>query len=183
MTPERNSSRRFEPLAKRHNRAAFLCTHPELTLYLKQFAFQHARKGIAATTVLLVDDDEAIIAFHTLSATAIDPGELKAELSRKFPKYAEGIPATLLGRLAVDLRHLRKRHGEAILMNAIERAFQSTSAVASAFLIVRAIDDDAFRFYKRYGFTPFPDDPRRLFLPMATVAELVKGMLDYISTN
>lgn len=163
---------RFEPLSRDHNRAAFSCKHPELELYLRQFALQQARKKIAATTVLLVTDNVTITAYHTLSASAIHPGSLSAEVARKYPKYSEGLPATLLGRLAVDSKYIGRGHGRQILMNAIEKAFAATSVVASAFLIVRAIDDDAFRFYRKYGFIPFPDDPRRLFLPMYTIAEL-----------
>ncbi len=124
--------------------------------------------------MLLVGDDATIFAYHTLSASRISAGDLAAELARKFPQFSEGLPATLVGRLAVDRRHEGKGFGRLTLMNALERAFLATSRVASAFVIVRAIDDNASRFYRRFGFVPFPDDRFRLFLPMHTVVELMR---------
>lgn len=122
--------------------------------------------------MLLISDDDMVIAYHTLSASSIPVGGMGAEVARKYPKYSEGMPATLLGCLAVDSNHVGRGYGRQILMNAIERAFAATAVIGSAFLVVRAIDDEAFRFYRKYGFMPFPDDPRRLFLPMDTIAEL-----------
>ena len=40
-------------------------------------------------------------------------------------------------------------------------------------VIVDAKDDDAASFYGRYGFVTFPDQPNRLFLPMAVVEQLL----------
>ncbi len=37
---------------------------------------------------------------------------------------------------------------------------------------VDAIDEDARRFYPRFGFTPLIDDANRLFLPMHVVRKL-----------
>lgn len=164
---------RFEPLGKHHDRAAFSCGHPELTLYLQRFALQHAKRRIATTTVLLVPDDATIVAYHTLSATRLNLGELPEDLQKKYPNFSEGIPATLIGRLAVSTAFEKQGYGRAILMNALDRAFQATFTVASAFAIVRAIDARAVTFYSHYGFIPLPDAPRRLYLPMKTIEQLV----------
>jgi predicted GNAT family N-acyltransferase len=164
---------RWEPLGPSHDRAAFSCPkHPELESFLKLQASQQARRKIAATTVMLVDDDTRIAGYYTLSSARIDAGELPPDVERKFPKYSEGIPATLIGRLAVDAAYLGKGWGARLLMNALDTAHAATEQVASAFVIVRAVDDDAFRFYSHYGFIAMPSDPRRLFLPMRTIAKL-----------
>ena len=164
---------RFEPLGKHHDRAAFSCTHAELTTYLRKLAMQDARRRIAATTVLLVPDERTIVAYHTLSATRLNLGELPPDLQRRYPKYAEGVPATLIGRLGVDERFAGQGFGRATLMDALNKAFLATGAVASAFVIVRAIDDAAADFYRRYGFVSLPDQAHRLFIPMETIAQLV----------
>jgi len=166
---------RFEPLGPAHDRAAFSCGVPELDEYLKVLAGQHTRKRISATTVLLVDGPFRIAGYHSLSSTRLNLGELPPPLAKQYPKYAEGIPATLLGRLAVNIVDRGQGWGEALLMNAIERALLATTVVASAFIIVRAIDARATRFYRRYGFTEFPGDAGRLYLPMKTVQRLVQG--------
>lgn len=169
---------RWEPLGPHHDRAAFSCpTHPELESFIKTLASQQARRNIAATTVMLVDSATRIAGYYTLSSARVDLGELPADLAGKFPRYAEGIPATLIGRLAVDesYRGGGWGGGARLLMNALETAHRATAQVASAFVIVRAIDDAACRFYARYEFIPLPGDARRLFLPMATIAKLVRS--------
>jgi hypothetical protein len=39
-------------------------------------------------------------------------------------------------------------------------------------VVVEAKDENAVKFYKRYGFIAIPDHPDRLFMPMATVRQL-----------
>ena len=40
---------------------------------------------------------------------------------------------------------------------------------------VDAIDDDARRFYLKFGFTPLADDAHHLFLPMHVIRKLQLG--------
>jgi ribosomal protein S18 acetylase RimI-like enzyme len=167
---------RFEPLGPLHDRSVFSCGVPELDEYLKVLAGQHARKKISATTVLLVDDPHQIAGYHSLSSTRLNLGEPPPTLAKLYPRYAEGVPATLMGRLAVDLSYRGQGWGEALLLNALERAWLATGVVASAFIIVRAVDAQATRFYRRYGFSEFPGDSRRLYLPMRTVQGLLEGV-------
>jgi len=174
LTATRTDFPRFEPLGPQHDRAAFSCGVPELDGYLRTLASQHSRKKISTTTVLLVDDATRIAGYHTLSSARLSLGELPPALMKRYPRYAEGIPATLLGRLAVDSGYRGKGWGEALLLNALERSYLATSVVSSAFVIVRAIDAEASRFYERYGFKDLPASPGRLFLTMKTVEPLVR---------
>jgi GNAT superfamily N-acetyltransferase len=80
------------------------------------------------------------------------------------------IPTTLLGRLAVDRRHRDKGYGRFLLADALYRAMRSE--IVSFAVVVDAKDADARRFYERESFLPFPDQPMKLFLPMANIAEL-----------
>lgn len=121
---------------------------------------------------MLVDSDTRVAGYYTLSSARLELGDLSEPLAAKFPKYDEGIPAILIGRLAVDADYLGKGWGARLLVNALKTALASTKQVAAAFVIVRAIDDDACRFYERFGFLPMPGDTRRHFLPMATIAKL-----------
>ena len=96
-------------------------------------------------------------------------GELPEEAVRKLPRYPL-VPATLLGRLAVDRRHQGKGYGRYLLADALFRAVRSE--IASFAVIVDAKDDNARRFYERESFLPFPDRLMRLFRPMADVERL-----------
>lgn len=175
MQRSQGDSPRWEPLGKHHDRAAFVCPeHPELAVFLQQHASQHAKRNIAATTVLLVDSDSRVAGYYTLSSSRIDLGQLPDEVLARFPKYGEGVPATLIGRLAVDERYRGGGWGRRLLMHALSSALGATSRVASAFVIVRAKDDDARNFYKKYDFQEFNGDRYRLFLPMATIAKLTR---------
>jgi len=78
----------------------------------------------------------------------------------------------MLGRLAVDEHHRGRGLGEYLLVHALHRALTVSREVASLAVIVDAIDESARAFYEHFEFLPFPDQPRRLFLPMASVAEL-----------
>ncbi|WP_244564676.1 GNAT family N-acetyltransferase [Rhizobium sullae] len=80
------------------------------------------------------------------------------------------IPVTLLGRLAVDRRQQGKGYGRFLLADALFRAVRSE--IASFAVIVDAKDENARRFYERESFLQFPDQPLKLFRPMADVAEL-----------
>ena len=82
------------------------------------------------------------------------------------------IPATLLGRLAVDQRYRGQGHGRFLLADALHRSVKSE--IASFAIIVDAKDNDAKRFYERESFLPLPDHPMKLFRPMADIAALFR---------
>jgi GNAT superfamily N-acetyltransferase len=112
-----------------------------------------------------------VIGYCTLSAYTVHPGELPEHLIRKLPWYPI-LPATLIGRLAVDERYRRKGYGEEFLIDALKRILAATSAVGSIDVIVDAENENAIEFYRSYGFLPFPDRPNKLFLAMQTVQAL-----------
>ena len=112
-----------------------------------------------------------IVSIGTLSALSVDVGAWPENVAQKLPKYPL-VPATLLGRLAVDA-HLRgKGAGEHLLMDALRRALQASREVASVAVVVEAKDDAAVAFYRHYDFINFTDQPRRLFLPMTVIEQL-----------
>jgi GNAT superfamily N-acetyltransferase len=161
---------RIEPLGAGHNRSSFECGAEPLDRYLRVQAGQDARKNIAAPFVLVLSDG-TVAGYYTLSATAINVAELPEKTARKLPRYPL-LPGTLLGRLAVDRRHHGKGYGRFMLADALFRAFRSE--IASFAVIVDAKDENARRFYQRESFLPFPDQPMKLFLPMADIAQLFR---------
>lgn len=161
---------RIEPLGAGHNRSAFECGAEPLDRYLRVQAGQDARKNIAAPFVLVLSDG-TVAGYYTLSATATNLAELPEPTARKLPRYPL-LPATLLGRLAVDQRHQGKGYGRFMLADALFRAFRSE--IASFAVIVDAKDESALRFYQRESFLSLPDQPMKLFLPMADIAQLFR---------
>jgi GNAT superfamily N-acetyltransferase len=174
MPPPRKAlaPRIVEALCDRHDRAAFSCGNPSLDRYLREQAGQDLRRRCASPFVLVpAAGSSMILGYYTLSSYGVDVGELPGEVAKKLPRHPL-IPATLLGRLAVDQRHQGQGVGEFMLLDALNRAYEHTAGIAAAAVIVDAIDPAAARFHQRFGFVPLPSMSSRLFLPMKTVAAL-----------
>ena len=161
---------RVEVLGPQHDRASFESGVEPLDRYFRTQAGQDARKNMAAPFVLVLPDG-AVAGYYTLSSTAVNVGDWPAATVRKLPRYPV-IPATLLGRLAVDRRYQGNGSGRFLLADALFRSVRSE--IASFAIIVEAKDENARRFYERESFLPFPDQPLKLFRPMADIAELFK---------
>jgi len=160
---------RIEPLADRHDRAAFSCGVDALDRHFRTQAGQDNRKRVASCFVLVAADDGSVGGYYTLSATSIALADLPLELAKKLPRY-KAIPATLMGRLAVDRRQTGKGIGELLLFDAFSRTLRSE--IASYAFVVDAKDDPAQAFYEHYRFMLLPSAGRRLFLPLAEIAAL-----------
>lgn len=93
-------------------------------------------------------------------------------MAQKLPRYPV-VPATLIGRLAVDKRFRGKAIGELLLMDALGRCLSVSKEVACVAVVVDAKDATAKGFYMKYGFVELPGADKRLFIPIATV----QGML------
>jgi GNAT superfamily N-acetyltransferase len=161
----------IQPLTAHFKRETFSCGITALDRYLKQQAGQDARKLVAAPFILVEVETNTIAGFYTLSATSIQLSELPATLAHKLPKYPL-LPATLLGRLAVDLRYRGKGLGELLLMDALHRSLRMSHEIASMAVVVEAKDKEACEFYLRYHFIPLSQSPYKLFLTMTTIQHL-----------
>jgi GNAT superfamily N-acetyltransferase len=76
-------------------------------------------------------------------------------------------PCLLLARLAVSMNTRGQGFGSLLLADAIERTRRSIAEVGGIGLYVDALDEEASSFYQHFGFEPFLDDGRRLFLNVA----------------
>ena len=128
---------RVEPLGPGHDRSSFASGIEPLDRYFRTQASQDARKHIAAPFVLVLPDG-TVAGYYTLSSTAVKLSELPAEAARRLPRYPL-VPATLLGRLAVDKRLQGRGYGRFLLADALFRALRSE--IASFAVIVEAKDD------------------------------------------
>ncbi len=168
MAGQPKGTPRVEVLGPYHDRNSFDSGVEALDRYFRTQAGQDARKNLAAPFVLVLPDG-AIGGYYTLSSTAIRLAELPIQTAKRLPRYPL-IPATLLGRLAVDKRFQGQGYGRFLLADALHRAVRSE--IASFAVVVDAKDDAARRFYERESFLPFPDQPMKLFRPMADIAKL-----------
>lgn len=161
-----------EPLGRQHDRAGFHCGEDALDRYLKQQARQDADKRVAAPFVAVHAPDPRVLGYYTLSASVLTLDDLPDDLVRKLPRYPQ-LPVTLVGRLAVDQAARGQGLGEHLLLDALHRSLAHADQIAAMAVVVDAKSEEAARFYCHYGFKPLQAHPRRLFVPMTTVAKLV----------
>ena len=85
----------------------------------------------------------------------------------------------LIGRLAVDNNYQGMGWGKLLLMDALYKSLQASQQVASFAVVVLkdtashidAIDERAVKFYQRFDFQAFPEQPFKLFRMMKNIAQ------------
>lgn len=157
--------------SSRHHRELFCCGQDSLDNYIRKQASQDLKKKVAIVFVLVESSNTDVIAYYTLSAYTIELADLNESFAKKLPRYPL-LPATLLGRLAVDRTYQGQHLGELILIDALRKALLATAQVASLAVIAEALDEPAANFYQKYGFQKFKQNPMKLYLPMKSVEEL-----------
>ena len=162
---------RFEPLGRHHRRAGFSCGVEALDRYFYRQAGQDQRRALAVPYVLVDTHTRDVVGYYTLSTFSIVPTSFPEAMTRKLPRY-ETFPAILIGRLAVDRRYRGQGFGRQLLVDALLRSLALSEQIGAMAVVVDAKDDAARSFYEQHGFMRFADHEYRLFLPMATIAQL-----------
>lgn len=135
--------------------------------WLRKTANQQEQKNLARTFIATPPDDRpTIIGYYALAATPVETDGMPG--NKRLPR---SVSAVLLARLAVDLRYRGQRLGEYLLMHAFDTILATAENIAMQCVVVDALDDNAARFYRKYGFAPFTDTPLRLVLPVATIKQ------------
>jgi GNAT superfamily N-acetyltransferase len=155
----------------RHIRLNFCCGQDSLDNYLRKQASQDFKRRVSTVFVLINEPELNILAYYTLSTYTVDITVLDEEFAKRLPRYPQ-LPATLLGRLAVDDKHKGKGFGELMLVNALKRVLNVSTQVASLAVIAETLDEKALNFYLKYGFQHFKQDPLKLYYPMKSVEKL-----------
>jgi predicted N-acetyltransferase YhbS len=151
------------PLSNSHLIADFDCGVESLNDWLRKRAWKNQASNVSRTYV--VCKEKNIIGYYCLSSAAIDREDMPKSQQRNMP---DPIPAVLIGRLAVDLKYKGRGIGAGLLQDALVRIVTASQTVGIAYILVRALDVEAKRFYEKYGFVAIPEETLTLFLPVAT---------------
>ena len=162
----------IEPLGPRHDRESFECGEPALDEFLKKYARQNENRGISRTYVFVRGPDPRILGYYVLRTGDVDMEDLPPEETHRLPRYP--VPIAHLARLAVDRTVQGQGIGEILLASALKKALAAADIMGIYAVEVMAKSAEAKRFYERHLFRAFPDNPLRLYLPIATVRGLVK---------
>lgn len=164
----------IEPLNNEHRKTIFSCGIEPLDRYLIQLAGQDARRHLSATYVLTAADSKIILGYYTLSSSSIELSSLPEEMVKKLPRYPT-LPATLLGRLAIDQKYQGEKLGELLLIDALKRSSKLSDEIALMAVIVEAKNEKARQFYLRFEFIQFSESKNQLFLPISTISRIWKA--------
>ena len=151
-------------LDTKDDRSSFDCGVASLNEWLQKTARQHQEKNLSRTFVaILSDDPHRIAGYYALAATSVETAGMSGT------KLPRNVSAVLLARLAVDKNNKGQGLGEYLLMHALDAVASTAETVGVQCVVVDAVNDDAARFYKKYGFEPLTDEPLTLFLPVASI--------------
>jgi GNAT superfamily N-acetyltransferase len=157
------------PLNRQHLRAGFCCGTETLDQYFANRVGQDIRRNLAKCFIALDHEEEKIAGFYTLSAAQIPLSKLPPQFKEKLPRY-DSIPASRLGRLAIDRNYQGQGLGSVLIADALKRSMESSMAVYA--LLVDAKDIPAAAFYRHHGFIPCEGTPHILFLPLGNLHKL-----------
>jgi GNAT superfamily N-acetyltransferase len=160
------------PLSNQHDRKSFDYGEQSLNQYLYSYASQDVRRRVNRVFVASTQNaTRQVIGYYSLSAGSLEAADLPEELRRRLPKYP--VPVVLLGRLAVAKSHQGDGIGSILLGDALQRVAEASQVMAVYAVVVDALNNQAADFYRQFGFIPLPGQPRKLFLPMDSIAALV----------
>lgn len=163
---------REEAIARHHDRSGFDCGSSELNDYLRKYARQNHESGGAKTFIAVPPDEPArVLGYYSISPGAVEFARVPARLTKKLGRYE--VPVFRLGRLGVSRSLQGQGLGAELLLAAGVRALSVASQVGGVAVAIDAKDERAAGWYERFGAARLLDDPLKLILPLAVVAEAI----------
>lgn len=166
----------FDPA--KHDREAFSCGVPAVDNFFKKTANKLA-KADNLRIYAMVSASGALIGFSALNVHSVDYTDLPSNYARTRPSHGS-IPAAFISMIGVDSRYGGKGYGGDLLVDALIRIAKAADQIGIAVVMLDVLDcgDPTLvarrkALYIRYGFTALPSQPLRLFLPLATVRQLL----------
>ena len=149
-----------EPLHSKSPLAGFDCGKHSLNDWLLRHALQAQGSGSARTFV--VADGATVLGYYSLVVGQVEPIEAPERVRKGMGQYP--IPVMVLARLAVSKTAQGQGIGVGLLQDAIRRTLNVAEQVGIRALLTHPLDDDAARFYQRFGFEPSPLGQDQLLL-------------------
>lgn len=157
-----------EPLEPHHKVDRFECGREQLDQWLRAYAGQGQRRGIARTFVVCRREETDVVGYYTLVASQVEQSEATGEVRSGTPKHFP-IPVCLIARLAVDRSEQGIGLGRSLLLDALKRTEHASRSVAMRAVLVHAFDEEVAGFYERFGFKPASAEPLTLMVPLEAV--------------
>ncbi|MFN2349624.1 MAG: GNAT family N-acetyltransferase [Thioalkalivibrio sp.] len=159
-----------QPLGPLHRLGDFNCGKPTLNDWLVRHARQAQGSGSAKTFV--VSDDDRVAGYFSLTVGQIDTLDAPERIRKGMGQYP--IPVVILARLAVSLQDQGRGIGIGLLQDAIRRTLLIAEQAGIRAMLTHPIDEEAARFYCRFGFIASPLREQQLVLLLKDALSWVK---------
>ena len=167
----------IEPLdCKQHDRAAFSCGKARIDNFLKTLAAQHADKDFSKTYVAVEPPSARVLGYYALCPHGIDVSTLPPQDQKRLPRHPV-IGAIYLSMIGVDGAFQGRGLGTFLLADAVKLCVTLADKAGGAFIVLDALNEDAARLYRRYGFhdLPTPDQESRMLMSIAKARAAAAG--------
>ena len=158
-----------QALNAKHQLDGFDCGKPALNDWLVRHAMQAQSSGSARTCVVVEGD--RVVGYFSLAVGQADAMEVPERVRKGMGGYP--IPVVILARLAVSLKDQGKGIGIGMLQEAIRRTMAIADQAGVRALLTHPIDDEASRFYRRFGFESSPIREQQLLLLLKDARKLL----------
>jgi GNAT superfamily N-acetyltransferase len=158
-----------QALDAKHRLDDFDCGKPALNDWLVRHALQAQASGSARTCVVVEGD--RVVGYFSLAVGQADAVEVPDRVRKGMGGYP--IPVVILARLAVSSQDQGKGIGVGMLQEAIRRTMSIADQAGVRALLTHPIDDEASRFYRRFGFESSPIREQQLLLLLKDARKLL----------
>jgi GNAT superfamily N-acetyltransferase len=158
-----------QALGAKHQLEDFDCGKAALNEWLVRHAMQAQSSGSARTFVVV--EGSRVAGYFSLAVGQADALEVPDRIRKGMGRYP--IPVVILARLAVSLKDQGKGIGVGMLQEAIRRTIAIADQAGVRALLTHPIDEDAARFYRRFGFEPSPIREQQLLLLLKDARKLL----------
>lgn len=159
-----------EPLGPQHPLEGFDCGKPTLNDWLVRHARQAQGSGSAKTFV--VSEDDRVAGYFSLTVGQIDTLDAPERSRKGVGQYP--IPVVILARLAVSQQDQGRGIGVGLLQDAIRRTLLIAEQAGIRAMLTHPLDEEAARFYTRFGFIGSPLREQQLLLLLKDARRWVK---------
>ncbi|MFM7239073.1 MAG: GNAT family N-acetyltransferase [Cyanobium sp.] len=160
-----------EPLAVHNRLEGFDCGKPTLNHWLLHHARQAQTSG-SARTFVVADEENRVAAYFSLTVGQGDTVEAPERIRQGMGRYP--LPVVILARLAVSRESQGRGLGVGMLQGAIRRTLVIAEQAGIRAILTHPIDEDAARFYTRFGFIASPLRQQQLLLLLKDARKILR---------
>ena len=160
-----------EPLGPQHRVEGFDCGRLALNDWLARHARQAQAGGSAKTFV--VCESDIVVGYFSLTVGQVDVLAAPERLRKGMGQYP--IPVVILARLAVCRQYQGRGIGVGLLQDAVRRTLLIAEQAGVRATLTHPIDEDAARFYSRFGFIASPLREQQLLLLLKDARRWASG--------